>query len=149
MAAWRSGQGSKFTHGSLGGSEFVSWQSHSFKLCKFFFFLVFWWFFALWLVFLYSRCWSFKASRGFCDNVFLVYTKWRTGPGDDQQWRFGSRGCGMFLTTGYSFKCVAAGLSWRRCPKNRANVQLPVTLNGRSEVISVEGPQDIFFGKIS
>ena len=27
VAAWRSGQGSKFTHGTLGGSEFVSWQT--------------------------------------------------------------------------------------------------------------------------
>ena len=28
--------------------------------------------FFLWLVFLYSHCWSFKALRGFCNNVFLV-----------------------------------------------------------------------------
>ena len=28
--------------------------------------------FFLWLVFLYSHCWSYKALRGFCNNIFLV-----------------------------------------------------------------------------
>ena len=29
-------------------------------------------FFSLWVVCLYSHCWIFLGSRGFCDNVFVV-----------------------------------------------------------------------------
>lgn len=51
MAAWHSGQGSNFTCGRFGGSEFKSWQSLTFTLKTFF---------PHWLVCLYSHCWSFK-----------------------------------------------------------------------------------------
>ena len=44
----------------------------------FFSFLVFRSCFFLWLVSVCSHCWSFKASRGFCDNICLVqyYNLW-------------------------------------------------------------------------
>ena len=40
-----------------------------------YFFFSFLMFFSLWLFFLYFSCWSFKASQGFWDIVFLVL-KW-------------------------------------------------------------------------
>ena len=74
LGAWHSGQGSVFTYSKFGGSESESRQSHTFLTCAFFPFsmLII---FSLLLVSLYSHWWSFKAPRGFCDNVFLVYVE--------------------------------------------------------------------------
>ena len=71
VTVWSSGQGSIFTDSKFGESKFESRQSHSFKIWNFF--LVFWSLFSPLLVSLYYSCWSFKASQGFCGNVFPVY----------------------------------------------------------------------------
>ena len=68
----------------FGGSEFESQRSPFFKLCTCFFLFRFFIISSLWLVSLYSHGWSLKASRGFCDNVFLVY---QLLPGHDRTWK--------------------------------------------------------------
>ena len=57
---------------SGGASSNPSDRSHTLKMSSFFFLFSFFLPFFLLHVSLYSHCWSFKASRGFCDNVFLI-----------------------------------------------------------------------------
>ena len=76
LGAWHSGQGSIFTYSKFGEREFKSRQSRAFITSTFFFLFIVWSFFCLLLVSLYFHCWSFKASQGFCDNIFLVNIEW-------------------------------------------------------------------------
>ena len=73
VAAAHSGQGCNLTYRRLWGSEFESRLSHTSKATYWVLYL-----FRLLIIFslcfvsLYSHCWFFKASRGFCNNVFLI-----------------------------------------------------------------------------
>ena len=58
--------------GDSEGASSNSSKAIIFNIVHFLLFLVFDYFFPLWLVLLCSHCLSFKALRGFCDNVFLV-----------------------------------------------------------------------------
>ena len=127
----------------FGGSEFESRRSPFFKLCTCFFLFRFLIISSLWLVSLYSHCWSLRASRGFCDNVFLVY---QLLPGHDRTWkvvRITDHFCKLalnFFTIDHLLRLPSffmqnfhSKTSWNYCVLSDQPCTVPLTIKGHSK----------------